>query len=190
VYCTVPRCPALWLVVAVQVFSARRLKKREKKKKFFFKKYSWKECSLWPFSSQQPSRTWMEKCNEAVKKKFFLSVCFSGFKSLCYWYRFLLLFYFCWYINVQFVYSNVDKVWMLYFFHVFVSLPFVMASYLAIQLVMTVSLLSPSMSGNVRIRWKISLGQYGVISRQCLVKLGSAENYHLVNTVSYSANVW
>ncbi len=31
-----------------------------------------------------------------------------------------------------------------------------MASYLAIQLVMTVSLLSPSMSGNVRIRWKIT----------------------------------
>ncbi len=60
-----------------------------------------------------------------------------------------------------------------------------MASYLAIQLVMTVSLLSPSMSGNVRIRWKISSGQYGVLShRQCLAKLGSAEKYRQVNTVS------
>ncbi len=51
-----------------------------------------------------------------------------------------------------------------------------MASYLAIQLVMTVSLLSPSMSGNVRIRWKLSSGQYGVLSRQCRAKFEPAEN--------------
>ncbi len=50
-----------------------------------------------------------------------------------------------------------------------------MASYLAIQLVMTVSLLSPSMSGNVRIRWKISSVQHYVPSRHCLAKFGSAE---------------
>ncbi len=65
-----------------------------------------------------------------------------------------------------------------------------MASYLAIQLVMTVSLLSPSMSGNVRIRWKTSSGQHGVLSRQCLAKFGSAENYHQFNTVFHLVNVW
>jgi hypothetical protein len=55
----------------------------------------------------------MEKCNEAVKKNSF-SVCFSGFKSLCYWYSFLLLFIFV-VMNVQSVYSIVDKVNILYF---------------------------------------------------------------------------
>ena len=39
------------------------------------------------------------------------------------------------------------------------NLPFVIASYLAIQLVITVSLLRPSISGRVRIRWENNINR-------------------------------